>query len=305
MPRSCLAQAHRRHSLYYRLDLHWSRPGALLASEVVKSALERLPPCMQALQDSPEAAYTLVEKKMPKPSQGRDLISLLPAGASAPYPPEAYPPILVQKPASKGAASLTGDSPMPRIALVGSRYSQDWTGFADFLRYQFQRHILHNAVPANQGSWVGMMRLLRDGAFQKSPPRLILWEWPERDMHAPPNFQFREERYRFPTADWLLAAAAAVQKTCPASPAKVGAAAAGSPIAVSGATAGMDFPGGEGGLRERRLRRRNHQSGGQATLCRSARCGRRAAPAVDGERPGRRERCGPEVGRDPRLPASA
>ena len=196
---------------------------------------------MQALQDSPEAAYTLVEKKMPKPSQGRDLISLLPAGTSALYPPEAYPPILVQKPASKGAASLSGDSPMPRIALVGSSYSQDWTGFADFLRYQFQRDILHNAVPANQGSWVGMMRLLRDGAFQKSPPRLILWEWPERDMHAPPNFQFREERYRFPTADWLLAAAAAVQKTCPASPAKVGAAAAGSPIAVSGATAGMDF----------------------------------------------------------------
>lgn len=93
----------------------------------------------------------------------------MPAGASALYPPEAYPPILVQKPASKGAASLTGDSPMPRIALVGSSYSQDWTGLADFLRYQFQRHILHNAVPANQGSWVGMMRLLRDGAFQKSP----------------------------------------------------------------------------------------------------------------------------------------
>ena len=124
----------------------------------------------------------------------------------------------MQKPA--GAGLLTGDDGVTRIALVGSSYSIDWTGFADFLRYEFQRDIGNYSVPANQGAWVGMLGLLRDSGFQKAPPEMILWEMPERDMHAGPGFPFREERYRMPDGDWLLNAAAAVQKTCPGSTAK-------------------------------------------------------------------------------------
>jgi len=201
--------------LFYRLDSHWSRTGALLAAETVKADVKDMPAFLKTMKDSQPVAYTLVEKTNRRPSCGRDLLQLLPAASSQKYAPEAIPTILVQKPA--GSGSLTGDDGLTRIALVGSSYSMDWTGFADFLSYEFQRDIGNYSVPANQGAWVGMLGMLRDGAFQKAPPEMILWEMPERDMHAGPDFRFREERYRMPNGDWLLSAAAAVQKTCPTS----------------------------------------------------------------------------------------
>jgi hypothetical protein len=204
--------------LFYRLDSHWSRTGALLAAETVKADVKDMPAFLKTMKDSQPVAYTLVEKTNRRPSRGRDLLQLLPAASSQKYAPEAIPTILVQKPA--GSGSLTGDDGLTRIALVGSSYSMDWTGFADFLSYEFQRDIGNYSVPADRGSWVGMLGMLRDGAFQKAPPEMILWEMPERDMHAGPDFRFREERYRMPNDDWLLSAAAAVQKTCPASTAR-------------------------------------------------------------------------------------
>lgn len=155
--------------LFYRLDSHWSRTGALLAAETVKADIQDMPAFRKAMQASPPVAYTLVEKPNKRPSRGRDLLQLLPAASARNYAPEAVPTILVQKPA--GAGLLTGDDGMTRIALVGSSYSIDWTGFADFLRYEFQRDIGNYSVPANQGAWVGMLGLLRDSGFQKAPPK--------------------------------------------------------------------------------------------------------------------------------------
>lgn len=227
--------------LFYRLDSHWSRTGALQAAETIKAGVEKMPTFGQAMRGSPAVAYTLVEKPQRSPSRARDLLSLLPPGSPA-YAPESVPGILVQKPV--GNATLTGDDHLPRIALVGSSYSIEWTGFADFLRYQFQRDVGNYSVSADRGAWVAMSGLLHDGGFQTATPKLILWEWPERDMHAGPDFEFREARYRMPSDDWLLAAAAAVQKTCPASPATVKIAAPARDhvaIDVAGVQPGMDF----------------------------------------------------------------
>jgi len=96
--------------------------------------------------------------------------------------------------------------------------------------------VLSVSVGADQGSWVGMESYLRDDAFQGSPPKLLIWEMPERDMRAPPNYSFRDARYLSDNTEWLLRASAWVQRTCKPSSvtAKMGA-------APAGATGDADF----------------------------------------------------------------
>jgi len=52
---------------------------------------------------------------------------------------------------------------------------------------------------------------LRD-EFQKKPPKIITWEIPERDMHLPPDYKFREARFVSNNANWLKQVSALVNK---------------------------------------------------------------------------------------------
>ena len=129
---------------------------------------------------------------------------------------------------------------------MGSSYSRGWTRFAESLRYTLQRDILTIAVGADQGSWIGMESYLMDDAFQTKKPKLIIWEMPERDMRAPPNYQYREARYLLDNTEWLLRASAWVQSSCAPSAvsAKIiagGPARAGGAEVKTGATSDADF----------------------------------------------------------------
>jgi alginate O-acetyltransferase complex protein AlgJ len=135
---------------------------------------------------------------------------------------------------SPAEASLLGDSGSPAITLMGSSYSGNWTLFPDALRYTLQRDVLAVSVPANQGSWVGMESYLRDDAFQTRPPKLIVWELPERDMRAPPNFKYREARYVMDNTEWLLRAAAWIPAEC--EPGKTAVKSVGGKLAAGGAS---------------------------------------------------------------------
>jgi alginate O-acetyltransferase complex protein AlgJ len=77
-----------------------------------------------------------------------------------------------------------------------------------------QRDVLSVAVGADQGSWVGLESYLRDDAFQVKAPKMLIWEMPERDMRAPPDYQFRDARYVSNNTEWLLRASAWVQSSC-------------------------------------------------------------------------------------------
>ena len=109
---------------------------------------------------------------------------------------------------------LLGNRLPVSLTLVGSSYSMEWTGFADALRYSLQRDILSVAVAADQGSWVGIESYLRDDAFQSNSPKLVIWEMPERDMRAPPDYKFREARYISSNLEWLMRVSAWAQASC-------------------------------------------------------------------------------------------
>lgn len=198
--------------LFYRLDTHWSQTGVMVAADAIKAGIGASPVLKKALASTPSAQYNILIGTDKIASEPRDLVGQLPPGAQT-FPPESVTPVSVRRdrPAKGG---LFGDRSAVGVSLLGSSYSRDWTGFADALRYTLQRDVLSIGVPADQGSWLGMESYLRDDAFQTKPPKLLIWEMPERDMRAPPDYKYRDARYISDNTEWLLRASAWAQTAC-------------------------------------------------------------------------------------------
>ena len=196
--------------LYFRLDSHWTPVGARVGAEALKKSLETDPKSSELLATIPTIKFTYKVANRKRPSRGRDLVDQLPPNSPT-FAPELVAQVNVLRDKSN-QANLTGEQDAPRIGMVGSSYSRDWTGFADAIRYVLQRDVAVAAVGADQGSWVGMESYLKDEAFQSNPPKLLIWEMPERDMRAPPDYKYREARYVMNNAEWLQRVTDLVQK---------------------------------------------------------------------------------------------
>ncbi len=198
--------------LFFRLDTHWTPSGAMLAAEAIKTGIDVTPALRSVLAATPEEAFKLTVGTRTRPSQARDLVEQLPRNSLA-FAFEQVAPVSVSR-ARPPKEDLLGNRAPLGIALLGSSYSRDWTGFPDALRYVLQRDILAISVGADQGSWVGLESYLRDDAFQTNAPKMLIWEMPERDLRAPPDYQFRNARYVSNNTEWLLRTSAWVQTSC-------------------------------------------------------------------------------------------
>jgi alginate O-acetyltransferase complex protein AlgJ len=198
--------------LFFRLDTHWTPTGAMLAAETIKAGINASPVLKAALDATPEEAFKLAIANRKRPSKGRDLVEQLPKNTLT-FAPEMVAQVNVTR-VQPPKEDLLGNRVPVGLTLVGSSYSMEWTGFTDALRYALQRDILSVAVAADQGSWVGIESYLRDDAFQTKAPKMLVWEMPERDMRAPPDYKFRDARYISNNTEWLLRASAWVQASC-------------------------------------------------------------------------------------------
>lgn len=196
--------------LYFRLDSHWTPVGARVGAEALKKSLESDSKSNELLATVPTVKYTYKVANRKRPSRGRDLVDQLPPNSPT-FAPELVAQVNVLR-EKANQADLLGAQETPKIGLVGSSYSRDWTGFSDAIRYVLQRDVAVAAVGADQGSWVGMESYLKDEAFQANPPKLLIWEMPERDMRAPPDYKYREARYVMSNAEWLKRVTELVQK---------------------------------------------------------------------------------------------
>jgi alginate O-acetyltransferase complex protein AlgJ len=228
--------------LFFRLDSHWAPSGVLVAAEAIKNDIYTNSLLKNALTSTAQTEFKMVMGSKPRASKGRDLIAVLPKNSPT-FPIEQVFQMSVSRTQSAKDDLLSTRSPAG-IALVGSSYSKEWTGFPDALRFMLQRDILSVSVGADQGSWVGMESYVSDDAFQSSTPKILIWEMPERDMRAPPDFKFREARYIQNNTEWLLRASAWVQRSC--KPSAVTAKLAPVGLAENNATAnGNDFATGD------------------------------------------------------------
>ena len=198
--------------LFFKLDTHWAPSGSLLAAEAIKAGIDADPLLKKALDTTPEEGFKIALSKRKVNSKARDLVEQLPKDSPA-FATEQATPFSVSR-VQPPKEDLLGNRAPLAITLVGSSYSHAWTGFPDALRFSLQRDLLSISVGADQGSWVGMEGYLRDDAFQSQPPKVVIWELPERDLRAPPNYKFRDARYISDNTEWLLRTSALIQSVC-------------------------------------------------------------------------------------------
>jgi alginate O-acetyltransferase complex protein AlgJ len=83
-----------------------------------------------------------------------------------------------EKSGDVGHADLFGDAELPSIALVGTSFSRN-SNFVPFLEQKLNRQVGNFALDG--GDFDGAVRAyLRSPAFKQTPPKLLVWEIPER-----------------------------------------------------------------------------------------------------------------------------
>jgi alginate O-acetyltransferase complex protein AlgJ len=203
-----LASPHRTSDtpLYLRLDTHWSPSGAMLAGETIKATIDSTPALKAALDATPVAAYTLAYSAKKSITRARDLVHYLPKEQQT-FSPEQVLNFKVAR-TTASQASLQGAGDAVGITVIGSSYTNKNTGYPDAIRFTLQRDLLDISIPVDQGPWVGMDAYLKNDAFKTNPPKLIIWEIPERELRSPPNAKFRDARYVIDNNEWLTRIAA-------------------------------------------------------------------------------------------------
>ena len=200
--------------LFLRLDTHWAPSGALLAAQTVRETVEGNPELKRAWQAAPEVPYTLTFASAKVNKRERDLIAQLPKGAPEFAPEQILPFTVARAGAGSSGDLLSQDSAPVLVTTIGSSYTDAILGYPEALRHTLQRDVLDISIPVLRGPWVGMEAYLQDASFQRSRPKLLIWEIPERELRSPPNYRFREARYIKDNQEWLLRNAAWVQKEC-------------------------------------------------------------------------------------------
>jgi len=79
-------------------------------------------------------------------------------------------------------SDLFGDADLPNIALVGTSFSRT-SGFVPFLDYALNTRVASFARDGG-GFSTSLVNYLKSPTFKESPPKLIVWEIPERVLQA-------------------------------------------------------------------------------------------------------------------------
>lgn len=171
---------------FLRTDTHWNEAGAQAAAGAIAAAARALPSASEALQ--PRQAFVIARGE-PEPQEG-DLVRLagidwlpvrlLPAPDMEPR--TTFTP-LAGAAAAPGADDLFGDADLPRVALLGTSYSRN-SNFVPFLEAALQTRVANFA--RDGGDFAGAAHAyFKSGEFRDTPPRLVIWEIPERSLQQP------------------------------------------------------------------------------------------------------------------------
>jgi alginate O-acetyltransferase complex protein AlgJ len=172
---------------FLRLDTHWSEAGAHAAALAIAGKLSSM-----GFNATPTRTFDIVQQSAaPRPG---DLVRL--AGLDW-LPPHLQPgeemvsasTISEHVPeADSGGDSLDdlfGDENLPNLALIGTSFSRN-SNFTGFLQQALKAPIGNFAKDG--GEFSGASKAYFDSpAFTQTPPQLVLWEIPERDLQTAYN----------------------------------------------------------------------------------------------------------------------
>ncbi|MES2188247.1 MAG: cell division protein FtsQ [Pseudomonadota bacterium] len=176
---------------FLRTDTHWNEAGAAASAQAVADAVKAL-----GVERTPAQDYDVVQQ--PPARRPGDLVHLagidgLPLAlqpAPETLPASSFTPRQAAGavPAATGAATassssdadLFGDADLPRIALIGTSYSRN-SHFADFLAKDLGTPVA-NLAKDGGNFWGAAEAYFASPAFKQTPPRLVVWEIPERSL---------------------------------------------------------------------------------------------------------------------------
>ena len=180
---------------YYRTDTHWNERGAKAAADAIAVSVRQA-----NLAPTQKAQFKVTTD--PQRERVGDLIRL--AGLDhVPYPlrprgDEEAPTVIEQSAAA--SVGLLDETPAPELAVIGTSFSRR-ANFVPFLSLALGSPIENRAEDGGGFSNAAMAYFAKP-EFQKSPPRAIVWEIPERMIEEP-----------VPAADEPWAAALRLQQT--------------------------------------------------------------------------------------------
>jgi alginate O-acetyltransferase complex protein AlgJ len=165
-----------RGGAWYRTDTHWNQEGAKAAAAAIAGALHEAP-----LSRAEDYRTTLAAEETDGPG---DLLRLM----SLDHVPNALRPRpdrqrLERSEAPEGGGGLLDETPPPEVALIGSSYSVN-ANFHGALQVALRSTVL-NAATAGGGFAGAAATYFVGESFRQSPPKLVIWEIPERVVAQP------------------------------------------------------------------------------------------------------------------------
>ncbi len=193
---------------FLRTDTHWTEQGAEAAALAVASRVQAM-----GVQPVPTVNWRISSQVVA--SRSGDLIRLAGidwlAASLGPRPDDARTTTFADSPATAVAAAtapatgaagtagptstadagnaaksddsdLFGDADLPNIALVGTSFSRT-SGFVPFLDFALRTRVASFARDGG-GFSTSLLSFLKSPTFKETPPKLIIWEIPERVLQA-------------------------------------------------------------------------------------------------------------------------
>jgi alginate O-acetyltransferase complex protein AlgJ len=169
-----------RNELYYRTDTHWNQDGAAIAAAAVASATD-------APIDRSHPYKTVYGPEQKRPGDLLRLMSLdhVPdlAIKLRPLPDSEQPATTTEVNPPEQSGSLLDDAPVPEVVLIGSSYSLNGN-FLGALEQALAAPIGQFAQ-AGGAFWGSARDYFKSEAFHETPPKLVIWEIPERVVNQP------------------------------------------------------------------------------------------------------------------------
>ncbi len=172
-----LTLAAKNGEVYYRSDTHWNQGGAQAAAAAIAAGVRRLDVNLTATEFATEKSGAETERP-------GDLIRLM----GLENAPDFLRPMLdretllvTRQTSADSSNSLFGDASV-EVVLTGTSYSLRGN-FHGFLQQALAAQVLNTAKDGG-GFLEAATEYLKDEAFRSSPPKVLIWEVPERFLGA-------------------------------------------------------------------------------------------------------------------------
>ena len=178
------AYAGNHDPLYYRTDTHWNQDGAATAAAAIAAATATATGAPIGRDRPFQTGYG------PPADRAGDLLRLMGldqvpdlAIPLRPLPDRERPATTTEADPPADAGGLLDDAPAPEVALVGSSFSVN-ANFSGALEQALAAPVGQFAQEGG-GFWRSARDYFRSQAFRETPPKLVIWEIPERVVGQP------------------------------------------------------------------------------------------------------------------------